>query len=87
MKKIIFLTNNLEWSARTVADLYRARWGIETFFKELKQTCHIHDFIGYSEKAVKWQAWAGLITHLLLRHIRHLAKWKHSFSRPSGVKC
>ena len=85
MKKIVFLTNNTEWSARTIAELYKARWGIETFFKELKQTCQIHDFIGYSENAVKWQVWAGLIAHLLLRHIRHLAKWEHSFSRLSGV--
>ena len=85
MKEIVFLTNNTEWSARTIAELYRARWGIETFFKELKQTCQIHDFIGYSENAVKWQVWAGLIAHLLLRYIRHLAKWKHSFSRLSGV--
>lgn len=45
----------------------------------------IHDFIGYSENAVKWQVWAGLIAHLLLRYIRHPAKWKHSFSRLSGV--
>jgi hypothetical protein len=29
--------------------------------------------------------WAGLIGHLLLRYIRHLAKWKHSFSRLAGV--
>ena len=85
MKKIVFLTNNTEWSARTVAELYKARWSIETFFKELKQTYQIHDFIGYSENAVKWQVWAGLIAHLLLRYIRHLAKWEHSFSRLSGV--
>lgn len=85
MKRIVFPTNNMEWSARTIAELYRARWGIETFFKELKQTCQIHDFIGYSENAVKWQVWAGLIAHLLLRYVRHLAKWKHSFSRLSGV--
>lgn len=85
MKRIVFLTNNFELSARTIAELYRARWGIETFFKELKQTCQIHDFIGYSENAVKWQVWAGLIAHLLLRYIRHLAKWRHSFSRLAGV--
>ena len=85
MKEVAFLTNNLEWSARTIAELYRARWGIETFFRELKQTCQIHDFIGYGENAVKWQVWAGLIAHLLLRYIRHLAKWRHSFSRLSGV--
>ena len=38
MKVMMFLTNNLKWSARTVAEIYRDRWGIETFFKELKQT-------------------------------------------------
>ena len=59
MLEMSFLTNNLEWSARTIAELYRARWGIETFFKELKQTCQIRDFIGYSENAVKWQVWTG----------------------------
>lgn len=85
MKQMTFLTNNFKWSARTIAELYKARWGIETFFKEIKQTCQIHDFIGYSENAVKWQIWAGLIAHLLLRYIRHLSKWKHSFSRLAGI--
>ena len=85
MREMVFLTNNFSWSGRTIAELYRARWGIETFFKEIKQTCQIHDFIGYSENAVKWQVWAGLIGHLLLRYIHYLAKWKHSFSRLAGV--
>lgn len=85
MREMTFLTNNFAWSARTIAELYRARWGIETFFKEIKQTCQIHDFIGYSEKAVKWQVWCGLIAHLLLRYIRHLAEWKSSFSRLAGI--
>ena len=85
MREMVFLTNNFAWSGRTIAELYWARWGIETFFKEIKQTCQIHDFIGYSENAVKWQVWAGLIGHLLLRYIRYLAKWKHSFSRLAGV--
>ena len=80
-----FLTNNLEWSARTIAELYRARWGVETFFKELKQTCQIRDFIGYSENAVKWQVWTGLLVHMLLRYLRHISKWPHSFSRLAGV--
>ena len=54
MLEMSFLTNNMEWSARTIAELYRARWGIETFFKELKQTCQIRDFIGYSEMESAW---------------------------------
>src|SRR5207244_8738967 len=33
-----FLTNNLEWSAQTIADLYQCRWQIEVFFKQIKQT-------------------------------------------------
>ena len=85
MLEMSFLTNNLEWSARTIAELYRARWGVETFFKELKQTCQIRDFIGYSENAVKWQVWTGLLVHMLLRYLRHVSKWRHSFSRLAGV--
>lgn len=85
MLEMSFLTNNLEWSARTIAELYRARWGIETFFKELKQTCQVRDFIGYSENAVKWQVWTGLLVHLLLRYLRYVSKWRHSFSRLAGV--
>ena len=41
-----FVTNNLAWSAWTVAELYRARWEIEVFFKELKQTVQLVDFVG-----------------------------------------
>ena len=73
------------WNARTIAELYRARRGVETFFKELKQTCQIRDFIGYSENAVKWQVWTGLLVHMLLRYLRHISKWPHSFSRLAGV--
>lgn len=85
MRQMVFLTNNFAWSARTIEELYKARWEVETFFKELKQTCQTHNFIGYSENAVKWQVWAGLIAHLLLRFTRHLAKWGNSFSRLAGI--
>ncbi len=85
MKVMVFLTNNLDWSARTVAELYRARWAVELFFKELKQTCQIHDFVGYNENAVKWQVWTGMLVHLLLRFMRHVSGWGLSFSRLAGV--
>ena len=49
----MFLTNNPKWSARTMAEIDRDRWGVETFFKEPRQTCQIHDFIGYGENAVQ----------------------------------
>jgi hypothetical protein len=85
MKVMVFLTNNLDWSARTVAELYRARWAVELFFKELKQTCQIRDFVGYNENAVKWQVWTGMLVHLLLRFMRHVSGWGLSFSRLAGV--
>jgi IS4 transposase len=42
----VFLTNNLQWAPRSVAELYRCRWQIEVFFKQLKQTLQIADFFG-----------------------------------------
>ena len=83
--EMVFITNNFDWSPRTVAELYRARWSIEIFFKELKQTIQLSDFVGYNEKAVKWQVWIGLLAHLLLRFLKHVSKWKLSFSRLVGT--
>ena len=85
MRRMAFFTNNRDWSARTVAELYRARWAVELFFKELKQTCQLRDFVGYNENAVKWQVWTGLLVHLPLRYLKFLSEWKLSFSRLAGV--
>lgn len=80
-EELVFLTNHLTWSAWTVAELYRSRWDIETFFKEIKQTLQLADFLGHSANAVRWQMWMGLLVHLLLRYLAHLHKWAHSFTR------
>jgi hypothetical protein len=50
-----FLTNNLEWSAQSIVELYRCRWQIEVFFKQIKQTLQLADFLGTSANAVRWQ--------------------------------
>ena len=80
-RQMTFLTNNLEWSARTICDLYRCRWQIEVFFKQIKQTLQLADFLGNSANAVKWQLWTALLLMLLLRFLAHLSKWSHSFVR------
>jgi len=80
-----FITNNFAWSPRTVAELYRARWAIETFFKELKQTLQLADFVGYNENAVKWQIWTALLAHLILRYLKHVSGWALSFTRLVGT--
>jgi hypothetical protein len=76
-----FLTNNLEWSAASIADLYRCRWQIEVFFKQIKQTLQLADFLGTSANAVRWQVWTALLVYLLLRYVSFLSDWSHSFSR------
>jgi len=80
-REMVFLTNNFEWSAWTVAELYRCRWDIEVFFKEIKQTLQLADFLGHSANAVRWQVWIGLLVHLLLRYLAYLHSWGHSFTR------
>ena len=76
-----FLTNNLQWSPRSVADLYRCRWQIEVFFKQIKQTLQLADFLGHNANAVRWQVWTALLVYVLLRYLRFLSKWAHSFTR------
>jgi len=80
-REMIFLTNNLEWSPVTICELYRSRWQIEVFFKQLKQTVQLVDFLGNSANAVKWQIWTALLVHLLLRFLAWQSGWWHSFSR------
>lgn len=80
-REMTFLTNKLEWSAQSVVDLYRCRWEIEVFFKQIKQTLQVADFLGHNANAVRWQIWIALLVYVLLRYLSHLAKWPHSFTR------
>lgn len=80
-REMTFLTNNLEWSPRTVADLYRCRWQIEVFFKQIKQTLQLADFLGHNANAVRWQVWTALLVYVLLRYLSFLSQWGHSFTR------
>lgn len=80
-KVIEIITNELDWTARTIADLYKKRWDIELFFKSLKQNLQVKTFVGTSENAVKSQIYIALISYLLLQLIvRTVAKKKHAFS-------
>lgn len=73
---IELITNQLKWSANTISELYKARWQIEVFFRELKQLLHIKTFIGTSENAVMIQIWTALITILILKFLKATAKYK-----------
>ena len=80
-RTMVFLTNNFEWAASTIAELYKARWEVELLFKELKQTLQLQDFYGENENAVEWQIWAALLTHLVLRWLKYRSGAACSYSR------
>ena len=59
-KRLIFLTNNFDLPASTIAELYRCRWQVELFFKWIKGHLRIKKFFGLSENAVKTQIWIAI---------------------------
>lgn len=84
-QEMIFLTNNFQWSAATVAELYRCRWEVEKFFRQIKQTLQLRDFLGHNENAVKWQIWTALLLFVLLRYEAFLSRWKSAFTRLGAI--
>ena len=69
-KEYVFLTNLPDLPALAVADLYRQRWQIETFFRWIKQNLKIKTFYGTSENGVLIQIWTAMIAYLLLLWIK-----------------
>lgn len=63
---MVVVTNNFELSAAEVADLYKKRWGIELYFKWIKQNLKIKSFLGRNENAVKTQIYTAIVSYLLL---------------------
>jgi len=80
-KTMVFLTNNLEWSAMSVAELYAARWSIEVFFKRIKGALKLSGFLGHNENAIRWQIWTALITYMLMRYLAFASGWSGRFVR------
>ena len=62
----VFLTNNFNLPALTVADLYRSRWQVELFFKWIKQHLRIKSFYGTSENALKTQIWIAISVYVIV---------------------
>ena len=76
-----FITNNVEWATSSICDLYKARWSVEVFFKQIKQTLQLCDFMGYSANAIRWQVWTAMLVYILLRFLAYSGQWPHSFNR------
>jgi hypothetical protein len=68
--RLTFLTNNFLLSALTIAQLYRARWQVELFFRWIKQHLRIKAFYGTSENAVKTQVWVAVCVYVLVAIVK-----------------
>ena len=79
-QEVELITNQMTWSANTIGELYKSRWEIEIFFREMKQLLHIKSFIGTSQNAVMIQIWTALITILILKALKAMAKFKWNLS-------
>jgi Transposase DDE domain/Domain of unknown function (DUF4372) len=77
---IEIITNQMTWTASTIGELYKSRWQIEIFFREIKQLLHIKTFIGTTENAVMIQIWTALITILVLKALKAIAKFNWHLS-------
>jgi len=77
----VFLTNHFKLAANTIAEVYKARWQVELFFKAIKQNLKIHAFVGNSKNAVLTQIWVALCAYLLLSFLKFLSKTGWSAQR------
>jgi hypothetical protein len=77
-RSLVFLTNHFGVTALQVAELYRARWQIELFFKWIKGHLRIRTFVGTTENAVRIQIWTALSTYLLVAILKKTLKLEPS---------
>ena len=73
-KRFVFLTNNFDLPAITIAQLYKCRWQVELFFKWIKQHLRIKAFYGTTENAVKTQIWIAISIYVLVAIVRKRLK-------------
>jgi IS4 transposase len=66
----VFLTNNFKLAAKTITDIYKARWQVELFFKWIKQNLKIKSFVGNSKNAVMTQIWIAMCVYLLIAFLK-----------------
>jgi IS4 transposase len=68
--RLTFLTHNFLLPAWTIAQLYRARWQVELFFRWTEQPLRIKAFYGTSENAVKTPVWTARAVYVLVAMVK-----------------
>jgi IS4 transposase len=77
-RRLVFLSNNFDLPALTIAQIYRRRWQVELFFRWIKQHLRIKSFYGTSPNAVKTQVWIAICIYVLVAIIRKELNVEHS---------
>src|SRR5271168_2350238 len=80
-KALVFLTNNFDLPALTIAQLYKCRWRVELFFKWVKQNLRIKHFFGTSDNAVRTQVWIAICVYVLVAIVRKELRLELSLSQ------
>ena len=79
---LVFLTNQFDLPARTIASIYRRRWAIELFCRWIKQHLRLRGFFSTSPNGVRVQIWTALCAYLLVAIVKqqkHLAPTMYEF--------
>ena len=84
-KSIVLLTNQFEWSAATIAKIYKDRGQIELVFKAIKQQLKVKSFVGTSQNAQLSKVWIALIAYLLLSYLKYKSKFSWSLYTLSSI--
>ena len=80
-KKVLqFLTNLFDYKAATIAQLYKFRWGIEPFFKQIKQNFEVGYFYSDSSNGIETQIWITLIANLIFTIIHQRVQEAEQFT-------
>lgn len=84
-KHYIFTTNHFDWSAKTIAEIYKQRWQVELFFKWIKQNLKIKSFLGNNDNAVMTQVMVALCVYLILAYLKFQSKIHYSLQQISRL--
>ena len=77
----VFITNHFDWSAKTIAEIYKQRWQVELFFKWIKQNLKIKAFMGNTDNAVMTQVMIALCVYLILAYLKFQCGFRHSLQQ------
>jgi putative transposase len=84
-KHYVFTTNRFDWSAKTIAAIYRQRWQVELFFKWIKQNLKIKTFMGNTDNAVMTQVMIALCVYLILAYLKFQSRIVQSLQQISRL--